>query len=49
MANMKTETLTLKCTPEDKAMIKELAYKKDVTVSKLLYALIFKIALKKED
>lgn len=45
---MKSETITIKCTPEEKAMIKELAYKKDTTVSRLLHTLVFNIALKKE-
>lgn len=45
---MKSETLTLKCTPEEKRLIKELAYKKDTTVSKLLHALVFQIAIQKE-
>lgn len=45
----KTATITIKVTPEEKEMIKELAYKKDVTVSKLLHALVFQVALKKED
>lgn len=45
---MKSETLTIKCTPEEKALIKELAYKKDTTVSRLLHALVFQVAIKKE-
>lgn len=38
----KTETLTIKVTPEEKQMIKEIAAEQDITVSKLLYNLIFK-------
>lgn len=45
----KTATITIKCTPEEKELIKELAYKKDTTVSRLLHALVFKVALNKED
>jgi predicted transcriptional regulator len=38
----KTETISIKVSPEDKQKIKELAAKQDITVSKLLYKLIFK-------
>lgn len=38
----KTETITIKVSPEEKKLIKELAAKEDVTVSKLLYRMIFK-------
>lgn len=38
----KTETIAIKVSPEEKKIIKELAAKEDVTVSKLLYKLIFK-------
>lgn len=38
----KTETIAIKVTPEEKQKIKEIAEKEDVTVSKLLYRLIFK-------
>ena len=38
----KTETLTIKVSAEEKARIKELAEEQDVTVSKLLYRMIFK-------
>lgn len=48
MATMKTETLTLKCTPEEKAKIKELAYKKNTTVSKLLHAIVFQLVVKED-
>ena len=48
MAVMKTETLTLKCTPQEKEKIRELAYKKNTTVSKLLHAIIFELALKED-
>ena len=39
---LKTETLTIKVTPEEKKKIKEMAEEQDVTVSKLLYRLLFK-------
>lgn len=38
----KTETVTIKVTPEEKEIIKKLAEKEDVTVSKLLYRLMIK-------
>lgn len=38
---VKTESLTLKVSPEEKEQIKALAAEKDWTVSKLLYNLIF--------
>lgn len=38
---IKTETLTIKVSPEEKEKIKELAEKQDITVSKLLYRMIF--------
>lgn len=38
----KTETLTIKVSPEEKEMIKELAAEKDWTVSKYLYNRLFK-------
>lgn len=38
----KTETIAIKVSPEEKKMIQELATKEDVTVSKLLYRMIFK-------
>ena len=38
----KTETIAIKVTPEEKQKIKELAAKQDITVSKLLYRMIFK-------
>ena len=37
----KTETLTLKVTPEEKEKIKKLADEKDMTVSKYLYRVLF--------
>ena len=37
----KTETLTIKVSPEEKERIKQQAEKEDVTVSKLLYRLLF--------
>ncbi len=36
----KTETLTIKVSPEVKAKVKELAEKHDVSVSKLLYRML---------
>ncbi len=39
---MKTETLTIKVSPEEKEKIKALAADADQTVSKYLYRLIFK-------
>ena len=39
---VKTETLAIKVSPEEKQKIKELAAKEDITVSKLLYKIIFK-------
>lgn len=38
---VKTETIAIKVTPEEKQLIKELAEKQDVTVSKLLHRMIF--------
>lgn len=43
----KTETLTIKVTPEEKERVKSLAVAADVTVSKYLYKIIFQEALKK--
>lgn len=37
----KTETITIKVSPEEKKKIKELAENQDITVSKLLYKMIF--------
>ena len=39
---VKTETITIKVTPEEKKKIQELAEKQDVTVSKMLHRMIFK-------
>ena len=39
---IKTETIAIKVSPEEKKQIQELAAKEDVTVSKLLYKKIFK-------
>ena len=39
---IKAETLTIRVTPDEKQMIKEIAAEQDITVSKLLYNLIFK-------
>ena len=38
----KTETLTIKVTPEEKELIKKQAEALDITVSKYLYNIIFK-------
>lgn len=38
---VKTETLTIKVSPEEKEMIKQLAEAADMTVSKYLYGQIF--------
>lgn len=38
----KTATLTVKVTPEEKKQVQELAEDLDITVSKLLYKIIFK-------
>ena len=37
----KTETLTIKVSPEEKEKIKKLAETADITVSKYLYKIIF--------
>ena len=39
---IKTETIAIKVSPEEKEKIKALAAKEDVTVSKLLHRMIFK-------
>lgn len=39
---IKTETLSIKVSPQEKEYIKQLAEKEDVTISKLLYKIIFK-------
>lgn len=46
---VKTETLTIKVTPEEKEIIKQMAADKDWTVSKLLYNLLIKTLDQKED
>ena len=45
---MKTETLTIKVTPEEKELIKKMAAEKDFTVSKLLHRMIFKTLIQEE-
>ena len=45
---MRTETLTIKVTPEEKELIKKLAAEQDYTVSKYLQRLIFKKAIQEE-
>lgn len=42
MKSTKTETLTIKVSPEEKQIVKEIAETADITVSKLLYNAIFK-------
>ena len=37
----KTETLAIKVTPEEKEKIKQMAQEQDITVSKLLYRMLF--------
>ena len=39
---IKTESVAIKVSPEEKEQIKQLAAKQDVTVSKLLYNFLFK-------
>ena len=39
---VKTETLTIKVSAEEKEMIKKMAEKEDITVSKLLYRMLIK-------
>lgn len=39
---VKTETIAIKVTPEEKELIKRLAQEQDITVSKYLYKIIFK-------
>ena len=39
---VKTDTVTIKVSPEEKQKIKALAEKEDVTVSKLLYKILKK-------
>lgn len=38
---IKTETITIKVSPEEKEQIKKLAADADVTVSKYLYRIVF--------
>lgn len=38
----KTETLTIKVSPDEKKMVQALAMEQDITVSKLLYRLLIK-------
>lgn len=42
----KTETIAIKVSPAEKEYIQRLAAKQDITVSKLLYRMIFKEVLK---
>jgi hypothetical protein len=39
---IKTETIAIKVSPEEKEMIKKMAEEQDITVSKLLYRMVFK-------
>lgn len=44
---IKTESVAIKVSPEEKEQIKALAAKEDVTVSKLLYKLVLSEIIKK--
>lgn len=47
---IKTETLTIKVSPEEKEQIKALAAEADITVSKYLYRMLFPaVAVNKEE
>lgn len=46
---VKTETLTIKVSPEEKEIIKQMAEEEDVSVSKLLYRMLIKTLNKQED
>lgn len=46
---VKTETLSIKVSPEEKEKIKALAAAQDVTVSKFLYNVLIKFINKQED
>lgn len=46
---VKTETLCIKVSPEEKEQVKMLAEKEDITVSKLLYRILKKEVFNKED
>ena len=41
MKQTKTETLTIKVNPDEKRMIKQIAAEAGLTVSKLLYSVVF--------
>jgi len=45
---VKTETLAIKVSPEEKEKIRRMAAEKDITVSKLLYKMIFNNNLEEE-
>ncbi|MBR5823809.1 MAG: hypothetical protein IKY67_06670 [Paludibacteraceae bacterium] len=45
---VKTETLAIKVSPEEKETIKKMAEKEDITVSKLLYRMLIK-TIQEED
>ena len=45
---VKTETLTIKVSPEEKEKVKQLAAKKDWTVSKWLYNTLIKELIQEE-
>ena len=44
----KTETLTIKVSPEEKTVVQAMAQEQDITVSKLLYRLLIKELNEKE-
>ena len=46
---VKTETLTIKVSPEEKEMVKRLAAEKDWTVSKWLYNTLIKDLIQEEE
>lgn len=46
---IKTETLTIKVSPEEKEIIKKMAERDDVSVSKLLYRRLIKFVIQEEE
>lgn len=46
---IKTETVAIKVSPDEKETIKQLAQQQDITVSKLLYRILVKELLKNEN
>lgn len=49
MRDERTETISLKVSPEEKAYIKGLAEKEDTSVSKILYKIVFPKEAKKDE